>query len=164
MRWVKIATKMSSLVSILFRTFLNPLKFLMEIFNILLVNASHCQFHRGFPVVKKHVHLHHHVAMRPAERVRVVWLGLTVSVKAYLTRQPVKWVNELCRSGQIITEQLYTQTFWGQCLESSCVQSQWMSSDCCVCEHVCAFSGDGSGCLLAIRTVLTGELILWTYT
>ena len=37
MRWVKVATEMSSLVSMLFRTFLNPLKFLMEIFNILVV-------------------------------------------------------------------------------------------------------------------------------
>ena len=36
MRWVKVATEMSSLVSMLFRTFLNPLKFLMEIFNILV--------------------------------------------------------------------------------------------------------------------------------
>ena len=40
MRWVKVATEMSSLVSMLFRTFLNPLKFLMEIFNILYVCAS----------------------------------------------------------------------------------------------------------------------------
>ena len=37
MRWVKVATEMSSLVSMLFRTFLNPLKFLMEIFNILVI-------------------------------------------------------------------------------------------------------------------------------
>ena len=36
MRWVKVVTEMSSLVSMLFRTFLNPLKFLMEIFNILV--------------------------------------------------------------------------------------------------------------------------------
>ena len=36
MRWVKVATEMSSLVSMLFRTFLNPLKFLMEFFNILV--------------------------------------------------------------------------------------------------------------------------------
>ena len=34
MRWVKVATEMSSLVSMLFRTFLNPLKFLMEIIHI----------------------------------------------------------------------------------------------------------------------------------
>ena len=36
MWWVKVASEMSSLVSMLFWTFLNPLKFLMEIFNILV--------------------------------------------------------------------------------------------------------------------------------
>ena len=42
MRWVKVATEISSLVSMLFRTFLNSLKFLMEIFNILCIYSSQC--------------------------------------------------------------------------------------------------------------------------
>ena len=47
MRWVKVATEMSSLVSMLFRTFLNPLKFLMEIFNILCISARRQNWRNG---------------------------------------------------------------------------------------------------------------------
>ena len=50
MRWVKVATEMSSLVSMLFRTFLNPLKFFMEILNILV-----CIIHSVYPLTVEHV-------------------------------------------------------------------------------------------------------------